>query len=94
MRANDDILDLLREKGAEAARKAQRGLIIQPGAIGDCILSLPLAAFMKEILGLGGVDILGHSDYVGILPGRTCIHGISSLIGKASSSTLSFFRTS
>jgi hypothetical protein len=79
MRVNDDILDLLREKGAEAARKAQRGLILQPGAIGDCILTLPLAAFMKEILGLGGVDILGHSEYVGILPGRTCVDSISSI---------------
>lgn len=79
MRANDDILDLLREKGAEAARKAQRGVILQPGAIGDCILTLPLAAFMKKILGLGCVDILGHSEYVGILPGRTCIDSISSI---------------
>jgi heptosyltransferase-3 len=79
MRVNDDILDLLREKGAEAARKAQRGVILQPGAIGDCILTLPLASFMKEILGLGGVDILGHSEYIGILPGRTCIDSISSI---------------
>jgi ADP-heptose:LPS heptosyltransferase len=79
MRVNDDILDLLREEGAEAARKSQRGVILQPGAIGDCILTLPLAAFMKEILGLGGVDILGHSEYVGILPGRTCIDSISSI---------------
>ena len=79
MRVNDDILDLLREKGAEAARKAQRGVILQPGAIGDCILTLPLAAFMKDVLGLGGVDILGHSEYVGILPGRTCIDSISSI---------------
>ncbi len=79
MRANDNILDLLREKGAEAARKAQRGVILQPGAIGDCILTLPLAAFMKDVLGLGGVDILGHSEYVGILPGRTCIDSISSI---------------
>ena len=79
MRVNDDILDLLREKGAEAARKAQRGVILQPGAIGDCILTLPLAAFMKENLGLGSVDIIGHSEYVGILPGRTCIDSISSI---------------
>jgi len=79
MRLNDDILDLLREKSAEVARKAQRGVILQPGAIGDCILTLPLAAFMKDVLGLGGVDILGHSEYVGILPGRTCIDGISSI---------------
>ncbi len=79
MRTNDNILDLLREKGAEAARKAQRGVILQPGAIGDCILTLPLAAFMKDVLGLGSVDILGHSEYVGILPGRTCIDSISSI---------------
>jgi hypothetical protein len=79
MRVNDDILDLLREKGAEAARKAQRGLILQSGAIGDCILTLPLAVFMKDVLGVGGVEILGHSEYIGILPGRTCIDSISSI---------------
>lgn len=79
MQTHDDILSLLRKKGAEAAWKAQRGVILQPGAIGDCILTLSLAAFMKETLGLGGVDILGHTEYVGILPGRTCIDGIYSI---------------
>ncbi len=79
MQTPDNILDLLREEGAEAARKSQRGVILQPGAIGDCILTLPLAAFMKDVLGLGGVDILGHSEYLGILPGRTCIDSISSI---------------
>ena len=79
MQAHDNILDLLREKGAEAARKMQRGLILQPGAIGDCVLTLPLAAFMKNALKLGGIDILGHTEYVGILPGRTCIDGIRSI---------------
>ena len=76
---HDDILELLREEGAEAARKAQRGLIIQPGAIGDCILTLPLATFMKETLGLGGVDMLGHAEYIEFLPGRTCINRITSI---------------
>lgn len=79
MQANDDILRLLREKGAEAARKAQCGLILQPGAIGDCILTLPLVGFMKDCLGLGEVDILGHTEYIGILPGRTCADGIRSM---------------
>jgi len=79
MHTNDNILDLIREKGAEAARKMQRGLILQPGAIGDCILTLPLAAFMKDSLQLGGIDILGHTEYVGILPGRTCVDGIRSI---------------
>ncbi len=73
MLAEDNILELLKQKGAEAARKTQQAVILQPGAIGDCILTLPLAAFMKKTLRLGGIDIIGHTDYVGILPGRTCI---------------------
>ena len=76
---DDDILKLLMEKGAEAAQKAQSGVILQPGAIGDCILTLPLARFMKDRLGLGSVDILGHTEYIGVLPGRTCVDGIRSM---------------
>jgi heptosyltransferase-3 len=76
---NDNILNLLKEKGAEAARRALRGMILQPGAIGDCVLTLPLAEFMKDCLGLGGVDILGHTEYIGILPGRTCVDSIRSI---------------
>jgi hypothetical protein len=79
MQENDNILNLLMEKGAEAARVAQRGVILQPGAIGDCVLTLPLAEFMKDCLGLGGVDILGHTEYIGILPGRTCVDSIRSI---------------
>ncbi len=79
MQTNDDILNLLREKGAQAARQTQRAVILQPGAIGDCILTLPLAEFIKDSLGLGGVDILGHTEYVGILPGRTCVDGVRSI---------------
>jgi len=79
MQADDDILSLLIEKGAQVTRQAQRGVILQPGAIGDCILTLPLAEFMKDSLQLGGVDILGHTEYIGILPGRTCVDGIRSM---------------
>ncbi|MFH1718692.1 MAG: glycosyltransferase family 9 protein [Planctomycetota bacterium] len=79
MQTSDNILDLLREKGAEVERRMQRGLIVQPGAIGDCILTLPLAAFMKESLKLGGVDLLGHTEYVGVLPGRSSIDTVRSI---------------
>lgn len=79
MRGDDNILNLLMEKGAEVAREAKRGVILQPGSIGDCMLTLPLADFMKDCLGLGGVDILGHTEYIGILPGRTCVDSIRSI---------------
>ncbi|MDD5064353.1 MAG: glycosyltransferase family 9 protein [Phycisphaerae bacterium] len=79
MQENDNIFNLLREEEAEASRRALRGVILQPGAIGDCILTLPLVEFMKDRLGLGGVDILGHAEYTGILPGRTCVDSIRSI---------------
>jgi heptosyltransferase-3 len=79
MQTEDDILNLLKEKGAQMARLAQRGVILQPGAIGDCILTLPLAEFMKDSLQLGGIDILGHTEYIGILPGRTCVDSVRSM---------------
>lgn len=79
MQTNDDILNLLKEKGAEMARLAHRGVILQPGAIGDCILTLPLAEFMKDSLQLGGIDIIGHTEYIGILPGRTCVDNVRSM---------------
>ncbi|MHC4117832.1 MAG: glycosyltransferase family 9 protein [Planctomycetota bacterium] len=79
MQTHDDILELVEEKSAEAARNMLRGLIVQPGAIGDCVLTLPLAAYMKNSLRLGGIDILGHTEYVGLLPGRSCIDGVRSI---------------
>jgi ADP-heptose:LPS heptosyltransferase len=79
MQTEDDILNLLKEKGAQMARLSQRGVILQPGAIGDCILTLPLAEFMKDTLQLGGIDIIGHTEYLGILPGRTCVDSVRSM---------------
>jgi len=79
MQTNDDILNLLREQSAEVAKKTQRGLILQPGAVGDCILTIPLAKFMKDSLGLGCIDVLGHTEYIGVLPGRSCIDSIRSI---------------
>ena len=34
---------------------------------------------MKDCLDLGGIDILGHTEYIGILPGRTCIDSVRSM---------------
>ena len=54
-------------------------MIIQPGAIGDCILTLPLAQYMKNALNLGSIVFLGHLDYTGIFAGRTCVDGVKSI---------------
>jgi hypothetical protein len=79
MCGKSNIIDKLREKLAIAAQKGQRGLILQPGAIGDCILTLPLAELMKETVCPGGVDIIGHTEYLGLLPGRSCVDAVKSL---------------
>lgn len=57
----------------------KKGLIIHPGAIGDCILTLPLAAFMKTAMGLGEVHLAASSDYTGFYPARTAIDRIRPL---------------
>ena len=79
MQVSNDILSVLEERGAQMAKEAQRAVIVQPGALGDCILTLPLARLMRDNLALGGVDIIGHSEYVGILPERSCVDGIRSI---------------
>lgn len=79
MPAESNILDLLVAEGIKAELNTKRALIIQPGAIGDCILTLPLVSYMKKSLKLGSVDLLGHTEYIGFFPGRTCVDGISSI---------------
>jgi heptosyltransferase III len=79
MCARSNIVDQIREKIARAAQQGQRGVILQPGAIGDCILTLPLAEFMKETVCRGGVDVIGHTEYIGILPGRSCVDAVRSM---------------
>ncbi len=79
VQTSDDILSLLEAKGAQADKETQRAVVLQPGALGDCILTLPLIKLMKTALGLGGVDLVGHSDYIGILPGRSCVNSIRSI---------------
>jgi heptosyltransferase III len=76
---NDNIFDLLKQQEDLASRRYHQGVIIQPGAIGDCILTLPLARFMKDALGLQSIDIIGHSENISIFPGRTCIDRIRSM---------------
>lgn len=43
-------------------------LIIQPGAIGDCILTVPLLRMLRAI---GPVDVMGHPERLALLQGRS-----------------------
>jgi hypothetical protein len=74
-----DIIELVKDAEEKACRDARTGVIISPGAIGDCLLMLPLAKFMKEVLQLGGIDFIGHTDYIEFYPGRTVVDGIRSI---------------
>jgi heptosyltransferase-3 len=57
----------------------KKAAILHPGAIGDCILLLPLAKFLKETLGCGLIELIAHTDYVRFYPGRTCIDQVRSI---------------
>lgn len=76
---NKDILNILQDAENKAHRFAAQALIIQPGAIGDCILTLPLAESLKTHFGIGTCLMLGRSNYIEYFPGRTCIDGIKNL---------------
>ena len=76
---SENILDLWQEQTSIAAHRAMRALIIQPGAIGDCILTLPLAHYLKESLGIGSIDLLAHVSYVDFYPNRTAVDCVRSL---------------
>lgn len=60
-------------------QRAASGLIIHPGAAGDCLLTLPLAAYMKRMLKLEHIDFMGRMDYIEFYPGRTCVDRVRSL---------------
>lgn len=59
--------------------EGKRGVIVNPGALGDCILILPLAEYMIKTLGLSSVDIIGKTDYIDFCPGRTSIRNIRAI---------------
>ncbi|MBN1125608.1 MAG: glycosyltransferase family 9 protein [Sedimentisphaerales bacterium] len=67
------------DKGSFCGRPERNGVIISPGALGDNLLMLPLARFMKQSLGLDRVDFIGHTEYIHFYPGRTCLDRIRSL---------------
>jgi heptosyltransferase-2 len=57
------------------------GVILHPGAIGDCLLTLPLVEAVKRCYALDRFDFIGVSDYIDFYPGRTCINSVRSMEG-------------
>ena len=55
--------------GKKMIIKESRALIIQPGALGDGILTLPLARLLLRVKNICHVDILGHREKLGFLQG-------------------------
>ena len=56
----------------------KNGVILYTGAIGDCLLTLPLAASVKKTLGLDRLDFSGNTEYISFYPERTCIDRVCS----------------
>ncbi|MDD5458792.1 MAG: glycosyltransferase family 9 protein [Phycisphaerae bacterium] len=75
----DDILQLVTKREKATLAASQRAVILQPGALGDCILTLPLAEFLKNFLNAAAVDFLGRSEYISFFPSRTAVDGIRSM---------------
>jgi len=57
----------------------KRALIIQPGAVGDGILTIPLARLLRQYAGFDNVDIMGHPEKLAFLTGRTELDEVISL---------------
>ena len=74
-----DIIELVTEAEDKAYRESRKAAIISPGAIGDCLLMLPLASFILDQSDFGGIEMIGHTEYIDFYPGRTCIDSIRSI---------------
>lgn len=79
MQDDKDIFRVLREFEHLTDTASRKVAIIQPGAIGDCILTLPLARFLKQTLDVGSIDMIGHTSYIDYFVNRTDIDGIRSI---------------
>ncbi len=79
MRDNHNILDIIQARADIAREISRTAMIIQPGALGDSILTLPLARYLKDNLRLGSVIMLGHLDYIAMFISRTCIDKVRAI---------------
>ncbi len=74
-----EVIEITSDDTPLACGEGRRGAIINPGAIGDNLLTLPLAAYMQKTLALDAVDFIGNADYIEYLQGRSCISNTRSI---------------
>ena len=69
----------LAEAGSIMENEQSYALIIQPGAIGDCLLTLPLVRMLRQQAGINQLDIMGHEQHLSLLTGRSELRRVISL---------------
>ena len=74
-----DVIEISKDDKLVPCGEGRRAAIINPGAIGDNLLTLPLAEYMKKTLALDAVDFIGNADYIEYLQGRSCISSTRSI---------------
>jgi len=79
MTKEKDILKILHSAETKANKLSNRALIIQPGAVGDCVLTLPVAEYIRKTFKIGTVTMLGRSHYMLYFPTRSCIDSVRDL---------------
>lgn len=74
-----DIFQMIEDAEMDRCINCRRLLVVNPGAVGDCVLSLPLISFIREILGAGKVHLAANTEYTAFYPGRTCVDAVRSI---------------
>ncbi len=64
---------MIRECREPNCQPIRRGVIISPAALGDNVLMLPLAHYMKTALALDQIEFMGHAESIDFWPGRSCV---------------------
>lgn len=60
-------------------KSINKALIIHPGALGDCVITLRLANFLNEVLAVDMISFIGQGDYISFMPGRTNVSRIRNI---------------
>ncbi len=74
-----DIFQMIEDAEKDRCINCRRLLVINPGAIGDCVLSLPLIMFLRQTLDAGKVHLAANTEYTAFYPGRSPVDAVRSI---------------